>query len=381
MPEVELSPSLKHQIYESSQQNAARVPEDEHSPSLDRPREQEGLLRKRQRHESSQQDTARVPEDEHSPSLNRPREQEGPLRKRQRHESSQQNTTRVPEDGLSPSLERPGEQEGLLTPPPIQPNRPPKRPRPLHETIQLQQEYIKSFLHHHNSCFQDKEEASETRSWCKEVPLALQVETSKSFYQDFTNETTLPISHCVFCYRKFAPCELSTFQWKRRLTSSLLQATSILQKCKKCFPPDDNAEVDVCRECCTNLENGKVPKACSVNNMYIGCEHQYPEELDGLSPVEERLIALQAPFGYITKFTVDNKTRSGISYRKHVKGHIVVFPNKVEDLVTTVLPHPLLQAIENIHVSWSGSSKPSPTDVGNLLQVRKSCIKVALLWL
>ena len=27
--------------------------------------------------------------------------------------------------------------------------------------------------------------------------------------------------------------------------------------------------------------------------------------------------------------------------RGHVKGHIVVFPNKVEDLVVTVLPHPL----------------------------------------
>ncbi|KAM4058289.1 PIF1 protein [Hirsutella rhossiliensis] len=52
----------------------------------------------------------------------------------------------------------------------------------------------------------------------------------------------------------------------------------------------------------------------------------------------------------------DNKTRSGISYRKHVKGHIVVFPNKVDGLVATVLPHPLLHAIENIHVSWSGSA-------------------------
>ncbi|KJZ67959.1 hypothetical protein HIM_12653 [Hirsutella minnesotensis 3608] len=117
--------------------------------------------------------------------------------------------------------------------------------------------------------------------------------------------------------------------------------------------------------------------------MAIGCdcEHRYPEELDGLSPVEERLIALHAPFGYITKFTVDNKTRSGISYRKHVKGHIVVFPNKVEDLVATVLPHPLLQAIENIHISWSGSSKPGSADVRHLPQVRKSRVAAALAWL
>ncbi|KAH7116649.1 hypothetical protein B0J13DRAFT_630282 [Dactylonectria estremocensis] len=72
--------------------------------------------------------------------------------------------------------------------------------------------------------------------------------------------------------------------------------------------------------------------------MHIGCEHRYPKELDDLSPIEERLIALQAPFGYITKFTVDNKAPSGLNYRKHIKDHIVVFPNKVDDLVVTVLP-------------------------------------------
>ncbi|KAM4063336.1 ATP-dependent DNA helicase PIF1 [Hirsutella rhossiliensis] len=115
--------------------------------------------------------------------------------------------------------------------------------------------------------------------------------------------------------------------------------------------------------------------------MHIGCEYRYPEALDGLSPVEERLIALQASFGYITEFTVDNKTPSGLSYRKHVKGHFVVFPNKVEDLVATVLPRPLLETIENIHVSWSGSSKPGAADVGLLLQVRKSRVTAALSWL
>jgi hypothetical protein len=33
--------------------------------------------------------------------------------------------------------------------------------------------------------------------------------------------------------------------------------------------------------------------------MDIGCEHRFPEELDGLSPVEEWLIALHPPFGFI----------------------------------------------------------------------------------
>ncbi|EWY79575.1 hypothetical protein FOYG_17269 [Fusarium oxysporum NRRL 32931] len=281
----------------------------------------------------------------------------------------------------TPSSKRPREGEGLLTPPSTRPDRRSKRPRPLGDVKGLQRKSIDSILQHYESCFRDKEEASVSRSWCKEVPLAAQVEAAKSFYQAFTDEKTLPISHCVFCYKKQAPGELARIQWKSLLATPLVQATRALQLCAKCLPQDGEGGVDVCRECRAGLQNGRLPKACSVNNMHIGCEHRYPKELDDLSPVEERLIALHAPFGYITKFTVDNKAPSGLKYRKHVKGHIVVFPNKVDDLVATVLPHPLLEAIENIHVSWSGSSKPNPTDVGHLLQVRKTIVRKALVWL
>ncbi|RSL79906.1 hypothetical protein CEP52_017463 [Fusarium oligoseptatum] len=197
--------------------------------------------------------------------------------------------------------------EGLLTPPPTRPDRPRKRPRPSQETAQLQQKSLEPILQYHESCFHAKMDASLSRSWCKEVPLTLQVETSMSFYEAFTDERTLPISHCTFCYRKCPPANITTIDWRTYLTPASLQATTALQKCKKCLPQGGDMEVDICLECRGVFENGKLPKACSVNNMDIGCEHRYPRELDGLSPVEERLIALQAPFGYITKFTVDNK--------------------------------------------------------------------------
>ncbi|RSL75841.1 hypothetical protein CEP52_017822, partial [Fusarium oligoseptatum] len=284
----------------------------------------------------------------------------------------------TPQTRKRPREPQPG---GLLTPPPTRPDRPRKRPRSSQETALLQRESLETILRYHVSRFRDKERESAARSWCKEVPLALQVETAQSFYQAFTDERTLPISHCDFCYRKQPPSELTKIRWRRHLTPSLLQATAALQECRGCFPAADDAEAMVCHECYAALKKGKLPKTCAVNNMYIGCEHRYPQELDGLSPVEERLIALQASFGYITKFTVDNKTPSGLGYRKHVKGHIVVFPNKIEDLVATVLPHPLLVTIENIHVSWSGSSKPGAADVGHLLQVRKSRVRAALSWL
>ncbi|KAM4061988.1 PIF1-like helicase [Hirsutella rhossiliensis] len=137
-------------------------------------------------------------------------------------------------------------------------------------------------------------------------------------------------------------------QWRDRLSPSMMWATRTIQECGACLPSHQGAGADVCRECRVSFDSGRLPKACSVNNMAIG---------------------------------LDNKTRSGISYRKHVKGHIVVFPNKVDDLVATVLPHPLLQAIENIHVSWSGSAKPGSADVGHLLRVRKSRVAAALAWL
>ncbi|KAJ6436777.1 ectomycorrhiza-upregulated zf-MYND domain-containing protein [Purpureocillium lavendulum] len=298
-----------------------------------------------------------------------------------RREARYQNSQPVHPPTTPPRKRPREEEEALPTPPPTLPKRSPKRPRPMRETVQLQQDSVESALHQYETCFRAKEQASAMRSWCNEVPLALQVDAARSFYQAFTEERTLPICHCAFCYRKAAPSELTTFNWRTRLSPSLLQATKSAQDCVDCFSSHEGSGVQVCRECRVSLDAGRLPRACSVNNMAIGCEHRYPEELDGLSPVEERLIALQVPFGYITKFTVDNKTRSDLSYRTHVRGHIVVFPNKVEDLVATVLPHPLLQSVEDIHISWSGSSKPGSADVRHLLQVRKSRVRAALSWL
>ncbi|KAM4064040.1 VrtJ [Hirsutella rhossiliensis] len=68
----------------------------------------------------------------------------------------------------------------------------------------------------------------------------------------------------------------------------------------------------------------------------------------GLTLVEEKLVSLNSCYG-------------------HVKGHITVFPNNVQELATKVLPHPLLQALDEIHVSWQGVEKPAPSDLSSLL--------------
>lgn len=81
------------------------------------------------------------------------------------------------------------------------------------------------------------------------------------------------------------------------------------------------------------------------------------------------------------KYTVIEGGKQRAAYPRHVKGHITVFPNNVEEIATRVLPHPLLRIMDEIHVSWHGSAKPGPRDLSKLLSVRPRKVKEALVWL
>lgn len=113
----------------------------------------------------------------------------------------------------------------------------------------------------------------------------------------------------------------------------------------------------------------------------LGCEHMFPDDLKGLTPVEEKLIALNSCYGFISKHSLADGYRQGATYPRHIKGHITVFPNNVQEVATNVLPHPLLKVMEDIHVSWQGQEKPAPSDLSALLSVRRSVVERALSWL
>lgn len=115
--------------------------------------------------------------------------------------------------------------------------------------------------------------------------------------------------------------------------------------------------------------------------MLIGCEHSYPKELRDLTPLEEKLISLNTAYGFITKFNIQRGQQTGPTYRKHIAGHITVFPNDVESLATTILPHPLISTLDQVHVIWSGLERPTPRDVSKLLSVRPRALRAALRWL
>jgi hypothetical protein len=115
--------------------------------------------------------------------------------------------------------------------------------------------------------------------------------------------------------------------------------------------------------------------------MHIGCEHRYPRELRKLTPLEEKLISLNAAYGFITKFNVQRGQQTGPTYRKHIVGHISVFPNDVESLAARILPHPLVSTLDQVHVIWTGLERPRPLDVSKLLSVRPGALRTALEWL
>src|SRR5947207_1400939 len=50
--------------------------------------------------------------------------------------------------------------------------------------------------------FSEKLEASRSYSWCEPVRLETKVETVQSFYKDFHNEASMPISNCQVCAHK-----------------------------------------------------------------------------------------------------------------------------------------------------------------------------------
>ena len=47
----------------------------------------------------------------------------------------------------------------------------------------------------------------------------------------------------------------------------------------------------------------------------------------------------------------------------------------------TILPHPLVEALDQVHVIWTGRERPAPLDVSKLLSVRPNALRAALQWL
>ncbi|KAM4061443.1 PIF1-like helicase [Hirsutella rhossiliensis] len=225
---------------------------------------------------------------------------------------------------------------------------------------ELQEEDLASVLRCLEEEFAVKERLSNEQTWCTPVPHERKVSTVRGFYRAFHDVDTLPIRTCILCYRKRTARELREMAWDQWMSSPTVKGGRSPFACRSCFREGES--VLVCEECSRRLARGVLSPAAQLHSR-LGCEHVFPDELKGLTPVEEKLIALNSCYGF------------------HVKGHITVFPNNVQELVTNVLPHSLLQVMDEIHVSWQGAARPTPSDLSSLLSVRRRVVERALVWL
>ncbi|KAF1993896.1 hypothetical protein P154DRAFT_476817, partial [Amniculicola lignicola CBS 123094] len=224
--------------------------------------------------------------------------------------------------------------------------------------------------------FGEKERLSHGKVWCTPIPHDRKVSTVQEFYKAFHDTRTLPIHTCVNCYRKFGKAELEEVDWCQWVPFEKRHASQY--SCRNCFPTGE--KVLACAECVRELGKGALSPAAHLHSQ-LGCEHMFPDELKGLTPVEEKLIALNSCYGFITRYSIPGSRKPSTRYPKHVKGHITVFPNNLQELVADVLPHPLLKVMDDIHVSWQGPEKPTPNDLSVLLSVRRRVVEKALVWL
>ncbi|KAJ6118382.1 hypothetical protein N7471_013849 [Penicillium samsonianum] len=104
----------------------------------------------------------------------------------------------------------------------------------------------------------------------------------------------------------------------------------------------------------------------------------YPSALEGLTPVEECLIARCHPLGIILKLRPGGHT-SPVSHRA-LRGHFIVIPQDPEPLLE-ILPSPALMLHYVIRVFWLGKQPATYADLSPFLLVRKHRVLRALQYL
>jgi hypothetical protein len=113
--------------------------------------------------------------------------------------------------------------------------------------------------------------------------------------------------------------------------------------------------LSMCRECSKSIENGVLPLISLANRLFLG---QIPPELKDLTPVEESMIALYRAKSCIVQLKEENESASNSINQRGLKGHIIIYPQRPEHLVS-VLPPTVDNIITPICVLFVGSSPPT----------------------
>ncbi|KAK2005446.1 hypothetical protein LZ32DRAFT_673453, partial [Colletotrichum eremochloae] len=256
-----------------------------------------------------------------------------------------------------------------------------------HTEDQARRDQVKQIIKEADDRFAQRDQDSKDRLWCKPVSRDTVVEKTQAFHNSMHDDHTLDTGYCRVCYLQRPPSQLQSYSWVEFEPLYNLIADQVLPfdrehfQCCQCFPREAAGTFDVCLACKKYLREGNIPYHCRVNNLSLGCTHRYPKALSDLTPLEERLIGIYTPCGWITKLTIEVEKWTSGKYRKHKRGHITIFPNDVQGTASNVLPHPLLDELDRLHVCFVGPRKPVPSDLSFMLSVRPARLRRALVWL
>jgi hypothetical protein len=175
--------------------------------------------------------------------------------------------------------------------------------------------------------------ASDQSQWCDQVPRDLKLETVQSYLRTMYDETTLPTESCAICLIQTPPKNIRKCRWQTQLSPILKQFLFAKTQCRSCFPTDQSdGYAEICDDCDGDIRNEKQPENCGGDLRFLTCSHLYPPELRGLTIAEERLISLNVPYGYITRYCRPTSAGTSWHYRQHKQGHISVYINDLDSL-------------------------------------------------
>ena len=137
--------------------------------------------------------------------------------------------------------------------------------------------------------------------------------------------------------------------------------------------------LQLCKSCHRLLRRGRTPDLALANHMYMG---DVPDELNGLSVVEEALIARCRAKSCIIQL---RESMDGVvpNAQRAMRGHIIIFPQQPE-YVLDLLPPPLDEVATYICVVFVGSHAPTSQWLrqhARPLLVRRERVLRALKWL
>ena len=106
---------------------------------------------------------------------------------------------------------------------------------------------------------------------------------------------------------------------------------------------------------------------------------QFPLELEGLTLVEEALIAWVHPVISILKLRPTGGSKSTATYQR-IRGHAVVLLQN-PGLLLNILQSSTFQPHQVIKVVWASDTLHTTSQLQHHLQVRREKVQVALEWL